>query len=112
MTTTFVQPSGIDSSDPRWDTISSFTGKPLTQKAKEANDRRRRKNQAMLDRMYGGLRLYRVNRQVPIAGTKASYRCGPRTFWVKATSAAEARAYVQEQIDGMIKALPGKAHAA
>lgn len=105
-TSTTVQPSGIDSSDPKWDTISSFTGKPLTQKQKEANNFRRIENQRMLSEMFGGLRTFRVNRMVPIGGTQRNPKVGPRVFLVRALSGADAKAYVQAQINGMLDALP------
>lgn len=96
-----------DPSDPKWDTISAFTRKPLTQKQKEVNDARRVRNQMMLDKMFGGLRTFRVNRMVPVGGTQRNPKVGPRVFLVRALSGSEAKGYVQAQINGMLDALPG-----
>jgi hypothetical protein len=99
--------------DPEWDTISAFTGKPLTQAQREANDLRRAKNEAMYEQMPGdvsGHRLFRVNRRVPTGGTQENPRFSPttRSFLVRALTSADAKAYVQAQIDGMLDGLPGK----
>lgn len=107
-TSTRNTPNVIGPDDPGWDSISTFTGKALTQKQREANDRRRAANQQMLAQMDGGLRSFKVNRMVPIGGTQQNPKVGPRSFLVSALSGVDAKNYVQAQIDGMFDALPGR----
>lgn len=98
----------IGPDDPEWDTISTFTGKPLTQEQKEANDARRRQNKHMLDSMNGGERLYQIVRHFPYGGTQESPKHHPRTFLVRSTGGAQAKRIVQDEIDAAIDGLAKK----